>query len=149
MNKTLLIVISFIAMVAIAIAGYVVLQNNRTSNVMSQEPETINEPNGAAGIELSQEPSNARVITIDASEFKFSEPTITITAGEVVKIVVNNTGEMKHDWVVEGEGIATDTIESGKSGTVEFAINTPGEYDTSCSVGDHKSRGMVGKLIVQ
>lgn len=133
-------------MVAIAVAGYVVLQKNRASNIMSQEPESTPVTNQ---IEIAPEPSNARVITIDASEFNFSEPTITITAGETVRVVVNNTGEMKHDWTVEGEGIATDIIESGGSASVEFVVNTPGEYDTSCSVGDHKTRGMVGKLIVQ
>ncbi|MBP7119171.1 cupredoxin domain-containing protein, partial [Candidatus Woesebacteria bacterium] len=69
--------------------------------------------------------------------------------GDVVTVTFKNEGRMMHDWVVEGENIATKTINGGQADVIQFVAPKKGSYETFCSVGTHRKMGMVGKLIVQ
>lgn len=53
-----------------------------------------------------------------------------------------------HDWFVEGIGAQTAQLGSGESTTISFETGAPGEFAYWCAVGDHRSAGMEGVLVV-
>jgi plastocyanin len=90
-----------------------------------------------------------REFTITGTEFTFSPPIITVSAGEQVRLTFRNTGEDPHNWTVEGLSVGTETIGPGESDTIEFTPETRGRFIVYCSVGNHRAAGMVGTLVVE
>ncbi|MBI4101479.1 MAG: cupredoxin domain-containing protein [Candidatus Nealsonbacteria bacterium] len=92
----------------------------------------------------------AREITVSASEFSFSPSSIIVKAGERVKIIFQNNGNVPHNLVIDGLGVGTKIIGSGKTETVEItAPSTPGTHAFYCSIPGHRESGMEGSLIVE
>lgn len=83
----------------------------------------------------------------------FDPKTLEVTTGANVTVTFTNAETLpafNHNWVVEGvAGAETKAIAPGKSDTVSFVAPAPGEYTYACTIGDHKARGMVGKLVVK
>lgn len=98
---------------------------------------------------ISETSSGAKEFTIEGSEFSFSPASITISAGEKVKLTFENQGRAPHNLVVEGLGISTRTIGSGQTDAVEFTAPASGTYIFFCSVPGHKTAGMEGSLKVE
>jgi plastocyanin len=94
---------------------------------------------GAAQVlKLSADPGGA---------LKFDKTELTAQAGTVT-IDFNNPSSVPHAVEVEGEGIEEETEEITK-GTAKLTVELePGEYEFYCPVGNHKERGMEGKLTV-
>lgn len=88
-------------------------------------------------------------ITVVGTEFAFSPSAITVQAGENVKLTFKNEGRAPHNLVIEGLGISTKIIGSGKTDTIEFISPDPGTYAVFCSVGSHRAEGMEGDLIAE
>jgi len=82
-------------------------------------------------------------------DFSFSVPVLGVDQGDVVRVTFTNVGQMPHDFVIEGLGVATPILDYGESATVEFTASEVGEFEYYCSVGEHRERGMVGTLIVR
>jgi uncharacterized cupredoxin-like copper-binding protein len=113
----------------------------------------------------------ATEITLDASDFAYSIPSITVKTGETVELTINNIGQLEHDFVIEKVNVKTKMIQDGGSeehhahgaeanydlhvsaqvgetSIIQFTVNEPGTYQFFCSVAGHKEAGMTGELIV-
>jgi uncharacterized cupredoxin-like copper-binding protein len=95
-----------------------------------------------------------QAITEQTTEFAFSQPTLTATAGQPVAITINNTGQFPHTIAFDdatGAAFATPPPESfagGASGVLNVTFSKPGTYDFWCPVDGHRDRGMVGKITI-
>lgn len=85
---------------------------------------------------------------VTGQDFSFAPNRITVKKGENVKITFKNTGGF-HDLVIDELGIQTDRINDGGEDSVEFIANKTGSFAYYCSVGNHRSLGMEGMLIVE
>ena len=148
MNKNLLIGLAVLVVLG---GGYLLLsrgagyQTPETATPTRQEPQATE----LAKEEEEGEVTEAREIVVEGSEFSFSPSSITVNAGEKVKLTFNNVGSFPHNLTVEGLGIATKTIGGGQSDTIEFTVEEGGTYTTFCSVGNHRAQGMEGTLEVE
>lgn len=88
-------------------------------------------------------------ITVVTSEFKFNPDTITVHAGQHVRVTLDNTkGTLKHDFHQPDLNLHAE-VDAGKKTVFEFTPTKVGTFDLTCDVPGHKDAGMVGKLIVQ
>lgn len=95
--------------------------------------------------------SEVREITIDGSNFKFSQKTITVKAGETISLTFKNL-EGFHDFVIDELDVKTKQLKAGESEVVTFSIPPDAsglEYEYYCSVGQHRQMGMVGTLVIE
>ena len=121
---------------------------------------------GCAG--ASQQPVTE--ITVEATDFAYSSPSITVPAGQHVTLTLKNTGEVEHDFVIEKINVAnveaSDTgpaqhhqmnqpefdlhffARAGETATLQFTAMQPGTYEVFCSIEGHKEAGMIGELVV-
>ncbi len=88
-------------------------------------------------------------ITVVGTEFSFNPSSISVRAGEKVKIIFKNLGGATHNLTIEGLGASTKTIGPDKTDTIEFTAPTSGTYNFFCSIPGHKAAGMEGQLIVE
>lgn len=136
MNKTILIIVVILVLV---IGGYFFLKGGyRTPTSATPALEGVTTPTSAV-----------KEFTVSGTEFSLSPSSITVKAGDRVKITFRNTGGASHNLAIEGLGVSTKTIGSGKTDTVEFTVPTSGTYPIFCSVPGHRSAGMEGQLKVE
>lgn len=88
------------------------------------------------------------VVEMDASNYAFSETTITVKKGQTVRIELTVTQGV-HDWVVDEFSAATNQAGAGSMVSVVFTADESGEFEYYCSVSGHRAMGMVGTLIVE
>ena len=88
-------------------------------------------------------------ITVVGTEFSFNPSSISVQAGEKVRIIFNNLGGTVHNLTIEGLGIGTKTIDPGKTDAIEFTSPAAGNYNFFCSIPGHKAAGMAGTLIAE
>lgn len=88
-------------------------------------------------------------LTVSGAEFSFDPASITVSAGESVRITFKNNGRAPHNLVIEGLGVSTKTIGGGQADTTEFIAPSAGTYAFICSVPGHRASGMEGSLIVE
>lgn len=107
---------------------------------------------------------DAQVVQVRATEFGFSPGTIRVTAGQPVRLVLTNGGQIEHDLRVEkvpasgiklseaghghGAGEVAAHTEKGTQAWVEFTPTKPGTYELVCTIAGHKDAGMKGQLVV-
>ena len=109
-------------------------------------------------------------IAISAQEFRFTPNTVTVRAGQRIKLVLTNRGTMPHEIVspilkaskdlevqsqgikVEGDAIGEVEFAKGKTVTVELTPTKPGRFEFWCGekAGSklHRDLGMRGAIIV-
>ena len=154
--KSLRVLIIIAILLALAgLVGFLLVQKNKQATADSSGivPASSGSPQNNLPV-----PSDAKVtlttptkeIVIEASEYKFTPSQITVKKGETVKITLKNTGKMTHDWVVEKLGGASidPTLPQGTN-SITITPSQKGTFTTYCSINNHRSLGMVGKLIVQ
>jgi len=93
--------------------------------------------------------SIVREITVSGTEFSLSPASITVSAGDQLKITFRNDGSIIHNFKITELGVGTKTIGSGKTDTIEFTASASGTYTFFCSVPGHRANGMKGELTVQ
>ena len=82
-----------------------------------------------------------------AKDFAFEPGTVEVSNGSELKLL--NKGYAFHNIKVEGEAdLLIPDVDSGgeESATVDLE---PGMYLIFCTVGDHRSQGMEGRLVVR
>ena len=109
-----------------------------------------------------------RTIKIDMSDqMRFNPAQLTIKQGEIVKFEVKNSGKMMHELVLgtmkdlkehaemmrKHPGMEHDEpymahVAPGKTETIVWHFNKPGEFHYGCLVAGHFEAGMLGKLTV-
>ncbi|MEX1023767.1 MAG: PQQ-binding-like beta-propeller repeat protein [Planctomycetota bacterium] len=96
---------------------------------------------------------NARRIRVVAKDHEFEPATINVRPGEAVRIELVNQGETKHSIDFElpsGEVALEEPLEPDETGALTFtAPDEADEYTFYCPVGDHREKGMKGKLVVK
>ncbi|MEK6945552.1 MAG: cupredoxin domain-containing protein [Nanoarchaeota archaeon] len=145
MNKRITVVL--IAIVVIAVVGFLVFNKPSNSSSSSDLPGT-NTNGGSSNAATDSNTVTAgnsaqnKVITLDAQRFEYTPSTITVKKGDRVKIVMNN--------IDTTHGIAIpDYNVTGVDG-VEFIADKAGTFTFHCPTfcgGGH--REMTGTLVVQ
>ena len=90
----------------------------------------------------------SRQVTVTASSFRFSNPDVTIRAGEWVVVTFTNDDPVIHDWSVEGIANVDVPARPGQTARLRFVIDKPGTYRILCTIPGHAEAGMVGTLVV-
>jgi uncharacterized cupredoxin-like copper-binding protein len=149
MNKTLLISVVIILLV---VGGYFILKRGYqapTPVPSAPTPPVLQEEvTPTEGGVLAPTPS-IREFTVFGNEFSFSPSSISVSAGERVKIIFKNEGKVPHNLVIQELNIKTRTIGGGQTDTIEFTAPSSGTYTFYCSIPGHRSAGMEGKLEVK
>jgi len=89
------------------------------------------------------------VIIVEGDDYSFSPARFSVSAGESIKLTLNNVGRFPHNLIVEGLGITTKTIGGGTSDTIEFTVDQAGTYSIYCGVANHRALGMTGELTIE
>lgn len=85
-------------------------------------------------------------VAVSLEEFAINPGPVSATAGATIS--VTNDGTTTHDLTVEGQDLATPTLDAG--GTAELDVGTlaPGTYTLFCSIPGHRESGMETDLTV-
>jgi uncharacterized cupredoxin-like copper-binding protein len=132
--------------------GGSVEQSGGTNTTGTNTTGTDTTGTDTTGTSTTPSASGATVAKVDVEETDFAidpkNPRIAKTG--VVRFNVKNAGKALHALEVEGPDgeKETDGIEPGKSATLEVGFSKAGTYEWYCPIGDHKDRGMKGKITV-
>lgn len=109
-----------------------------------------------------------RTVTVRmGDDMRFRPDRISVREGETVRLVMHNEGKLMHEFVI---GTPPDLAEHaalmvkfpdmehdepymahvppGKSGTIVWHFNRPGDFQFACLIAGHFQSGMVGALRV-
>lgn len=86
---------------------------------------------------------------IKMSEFKFDPATITVKAGQPVKLTLQNEGTVVHDFNVDDLGVVSPKVQPKSQTTFEFTPSKTGTFMIMCHEPGHQEGGMTGSLMVQ
>lgn len=89
-------------------------------------------------------------IDIVMSDFMFSQDEIQAQPGDTITVNLS-VDSGSHDFVIDELDVQSDTIGSGQTDSVTFTVpdNAAGEtYAFYCSIGNHRSQGMEGQLVI-
>ena len=109
-----------------------------------------------------------RTISIDMSDrMRFSPDALTVREGDTVKFVVKNSGQLMHEFVLgtlselkehaelmkkfpnmEHDEPYMAHVAPGKTRTIVWQFNRPGEFHFGCLLPGHFESGMTGKITV-
>lgn len=89
-------------------------------------------------------------LRLEATEFEFSPAEVTVERGEHEFQIVNR-GEVEHALEIHTPGgeVETERVAPGESATVTANLSETGTYELYCPVGDHRQRGMEGRVTVE
>jgi plastocyanin len=91
--------------------------------------------------------SEVKELTIHLSNFKIAPSTVEVNRGDLlIMTLVNIEGE--HNLYIDGYDLRTTISFEGATEVIEFRATEAGEFEMWCEVRDHRSKGMVGTLIV-
>jgi len=139
-NKGLLIII---ILVVLLVGGYFLFVG-RTKTLPAPGSVTREVPfNGGEVV------TSVRAVQLEGKEFSFTPSSISVKAGEKVRVSFTNAGSFPHNITFDGLNVASDTISPGESTTVEFTASESGTFNFYCSVGNHRAQGMEGSLEVE
>jgi len=99
-------------------------------------------------------PKGPTVVDVTLTEYKIEMSKTSVPAGQV-KFNITNEGSIVHELVLEPGGAVDDPLEGnnqesevediqpGQTVTLEWTIDTPGEYQLTCHLPGHFENGMV------
>lgn len=91
---------------------------------------------------------NARVFNVTGKNFEFDVKEIRVKKGDTV--VINfQASEGLHDWTIDEFNAHTAQVGPNTPTSATFVADKVGTFEYYCSIGNHRARGMVGKLIVE
>lgn len=112
-----------------------------SSQPQSQAPRQQTGSSGASG--------QVREIKVVLSDFSFEPQEITVKRGERVRLVLENTGTVAHDWTLPELNLVSPKVQPRQTATYEFSVDRAGNFRTVCAEPGHEALGMVGTLIVE
>lgn len=158
MNRNLIIGIFLVLVLAgggwLFLKGQVspVKNDNETVGNNSVPSDTsVNETPAAGSVAESTDSSittGVKEFSLTGSSFKFEPAEVKVNKGDTVKITFVNAGGF-HDFNIEGYDVKTKQGNGPSEETVTFVAGKAGEFPFYCSVGQHRSKGMEGKLVVE
>jgi plastocyanin len=84
---------------------------------------------------------------LEATKHRFTPDSLTFRAGIPITIVLSSL-DGSHSFAVEGLDVRSAEAGSGESVVVEFLVGEPGAYEFYCAHGDHREKGMTGRLTI-
>lgn len=94
--------------------------------------------------------SSVKTFDVVEDSFSYSPSTITVKLGDKVKLnLTNKAADFPHDFVIDELNAKSSKSAPGGTDTLEFTADKKGTFEFYCSVGSHRAKGMVGKLIVE
>ncbi len=156
-NTSPFMVVGVIALVGLI--GFGVLLSKRNNENGSQPSEALQKNDQAssasaqtsptvAGVEDATIPSDVRTVEIEAGSFYYKPAQLRVKKGEKIKLILKSV-DMMHDFNIDELGLKIPITKSGSTATVEFTADKSGTFEYYCSVGQHRLKGQVGKLIVE
>ena len=123
--------------------------DNQAESTTSVESTTSADKESLAPGSMSSSSKAVAVnIKVDAFMYGYTPKEIRVKKGSAVTINLTSSDGF-HDWVVDEFNAKTSRINTGGSTSVTFIADKAGTFEYYCSVGDHRAKGMVGKLIVE
>jgi len=86
---------------------------------------------------------------IKMSEFKYDPATITVKAGQPVKLTLQNEGTVVHDFHIDDLGVVSPKVQPKSQSNFEFTPSKSGTFKIICHEPGHEEGGMTGTLTVQ
>lgn len=151
--KSLPIVAAIAILILIGAGTYFLVKGNPVSSPQPSPEVSIQQSSTTPSVmdnSSASSPSaqaDVKEFTLVSSNYKFNPNQITVKQGDKVKITLKNTAGT-HDLFIDGYKIQTKVIGAGKEEVLEFTADKTGTFDLWCTVGNHKSLGMLGKLVV-
>lgn len=143
MNKNILVLVILIVIIVVGLWFY--FSTPSASTPVPNENQNIDL---TTPINPGQTNNSVKEFTVVGTNFRFSPNNLTVNKGDTVRITFRTDSGM-HDWRLDEFNAKTNVLRTaGASETIEFVANRSGEFEYYCSVGEHRTMGMVGKLIV-
>jgi plastocyanin len=99
--------------------------------------------------EGSSTAASANTVEVIASDFKFDPGSLSVDAAGKTTFRLTNNGGTTHALEIEGHGVEEETKKIGPGESADVTVDLKaGEYEFYCPVGNHRSLGMEGKLVV-
>ena len=136
-------------MVLLAVGGYFYFGKTSYSPpaTPNQSSENLATPPAApSGRQETPAASAAREIKVSMVKLRFDPSTVTVKAGEKIKL--NLSSDVSHTYTIDKLGI-NFALEGGETKSFDLAVAEKGTYDVYCAIPGHKEVGMVGKLVVE
>ncbi|HET9946700.1 MAG TPA: cupredoxin domain-containing protein [Patescibacteria group bacterium] len=146
------VVIGIILLVIILGGGYFAakaIKHSLAPQPVQQPVAQPTTPQQASPATTSASPTTMQEISVSASEFAFTPSSITVKAGQTVKITFKNNGQYPHNFTISELSVQTSTIQPGQQTDVTFTPTKTGSFTFICSVPGHADRGMKGTLTVE
>lgn len=155
MNKQTGIILAIVGIIVL-IGGFIALSgndnddsSNNQSTATSQNEATPTTPDNN---EEKQSMVNNSDVTVDiiGRNFEFSQNEITANPGDVVTVNYSVDGG-SHDFVIDELDVQSEVIGSSDTTTVTFTVpeDAAGQtYAFYCSIGNHRSLGMEGQIVI-
>jgi uncharacterized cupredoxin-like copper-binding protein len=156
---------ALVAVLLAVAAGHVAATGEHEHHAEQAGPAAAQKPWGrpAAARDAS------RTIEIVMSDtMRFTPAAIEVKQGEVVKLVVRNSGKVLHELVIgtkkefaahaarmarqpkmEHGGADMAHVQPGATGEIAWNFNRPGTFDFACLVAGHYEAGMTGTIKVK
>lgn len=94
-------------------------------------------------------PPPKEIVFEGPNELKFLPDSATGKVGQELKITLDNTGALEHNFVWDDTGEEVIITQAGEKKGTSRTFDTAGEYGFHCSVPGHKEAGMIGKIIIE
>jgi plastocyanin len=88
----------------------------------------------------------AKALKVDAYDFRFEPTSLTVEAGQAVKVSVHNEGNAEHNFSLDEAKVNLDVDEGQAKDATFTAPSKPGDYTYFCEY--HRDRGMKGTIHV-
>lgn len=122
-------------------------EQGATINMESSQIKATTTLNDSKKSTVTLDP-NARVFGLKGVNYGYDVKEIIVKEGDTVTINFESTDGF-HDVVINEFAVATKRVQPGVKTSATFVADKKGTFEYYCSVGSHRDKGMVGKLIVQ
>jgi plastocyanin len=92
---------------------------------------------------------SANTVEVVASDFRFEPSALSVDSAGPTTFRLTNEGGTTHALEFEGGGLVAETAAIGPGESADVTVDLQaGQYEIYCPVGDHRSLGMEGTLVV-
>ena len=89
-------------------------------------------------------------IPVQLSDYTITPSTLSPREGGTITLSIINNGPSSHALEIEGNGVEEETGTISTGGREKLTVDLkPGTYEMYCPIGDHRSRGMEGSIVVR
>ena len=89
-------------------------------------------------------------IPVQLSDYMITPSTLSPREGGEITFSIINNGPSAHALEIEGNGVEEETGTIDTGGRAKLTVDLkPGTYEMYCPIGDHRSRGMEGSIVVR